>query len=195
MDLIELESLSKDSSFERAKELDCNDIDFLVDCLAEKNEKIRYPAFLLLLASSREFSFVYEYWNVLESKLDSDNSYQRSAGLKLIAENVKWDKNGKFAKTIDKYLCCCADEKFITARRAIQALETVIHATEAYNGKIKQNLKNLSLAKYKKSQAKLLKEDIYKIIRVIEQGKKGKFEPPQSKGITILPFYHKPDKR
>jgi len=39
MNLIELETLSKDSIFERAKELDSNDVDFLVDCLTEKNEK------------------------------------------------------------------------------------------------------------------------------------------------------------
>jgi len=30
----------------------------------------------------------------------------------LIAENVRWDKEGKFGKTLNKYLECCSDEKF-----------------------------------------------------------------------------------
>jgi hypothetical protein len=108
--------------------------------------------------------------------------------LKLIAENVKWDKNGKFVKTIDKYLRGCADEKFITARQAIQALETVIHATESFNDKIKQNLTNLSLSKYKKSQAKLLKEDICKITMIIEWRPWG-FEPTFSGDVSNSFFF------
>jgi hypothetical protein len=120
--------------------------------LAEKDDALRYNAFLLLKAHSRVSPSVYEYWDELEKKLDSPNSYQRSLGLMLIAENVRWDKGGKFGITISKYLSCCTDEKFITARQAIRGLENVIGATDEYGEKIRQNLTGLSLAQYKKTR-------------------------------------------
>ena len=175
MDLVELKSLSKDEISERARKLDSNEISFLVACLTEKDEKIRYPAFLLLQASSQEFPFVYKYWDVLQSKLGSDNSYHRSTGLKLIAENVRWDEDNRFARTINKYLRCCNDDKFITARQAIQALAIVISVTKTYNDPIKRSLTNFSSAKYNKGQIKLLNEDIRKILKIIEnEGKQPK---------------------
>jgi hypothetical protein len=169
MDVNGLRALSKVEIPQLAKNLALKDIGFLIECLAEKDENIRYPAFLLLQASSREFPFVYRYWDVLESKLGSDNSYQRSSGLKLISENLRWDKDGKFAKTLNKYLSCCADEKFITARQAIQGLANIITATSAYNDEIKRNLTNLPLGKYKASQQKLLRKDVSSIIEVIDK--------------------------
>ncbi len=148
--------------------LPSNDISFLVDCLTEKDDIVRYHAFLVLQEASRHLSSVYPYWNVLESKLGSDNSYQRSIGLMLIAENVKWDKDGKFSRILDGYLARCTDEKFITARQAIQGLTKIVNATAAYNEKVAKYLTSLSLSKYQKNQQTLLNKDILRVLRVME---------------------------
>jgi len=58
--------------------------------------------------------------------LNSDNSYFRTIGLKLIAINTKWDKENKFKIIVDKYLSFCEDEKLITARLCIQGLTYVL---------------------------------------------------------------------
>jgi hypothetical protein len=115
------------------------------------------------------FPFVFKYWGELEKKLDSDNSYQRSLGIMLIAENVRWDKEGRFGKTISKYMGCCNDEKFITARQTIQGLEIILKTTTNFNDEIKKGLANLQLSQYKENQQKLLNKDIANTLKIINR--------------------------
>jgi hypothetical protein len=156
----QLKTLPKDQIDASAKNLTPTDIKFLVETLSEKDDKRRYCAFLLLQAYSKMQPHVYEYWDVLAKKLDSDNSYQRSLGIMLIAENVRWDKEDKFGAIFEKYMSCCRDEKFITARQTIQGLETIMKATGKYNEAIKKALAGLVFSIYKENQQKLLKKDV-----------------------------------
>ncbi|MGZ4851421.1 MAG: hypothetical protein ACXV2C_08600 [Candidatus Bathyarchaeia archaeon] len=66
-----------------------------------------------------------------------------------IPQNVRWTKEGKFNATINKHLACCTDEKFITARQAIQRLANILNVTNQYDDKIEKHLTNLSLVQYK----------------------------------------------
>lgn len=168
MNIDRLKILPKNEIPDLATKLSAEDVDFLVATLIEKDETVRYKAFLLLQANSRQFPFAYQHWGELEKKLESANSYQRSIGLMLVAENVRWDKEGKFSKTIDRYLSCCLDEKFITARQAIQGLANIIAGTSTYNDKIKESMTQLPLEKYKANQQKLLKKDAANILKIIE---------------------------
>ncbi len=165
----QLKTLSKDQIPALAKSLTINDIGFLVETLNEKDDNLRYHAFLLLQAHSREQPSVYGYWGVLAQKLGSDNSYQRSLGVMLIAENVRWDKEGKFAAIVDKFVACCNDEKFITARQTIQGLETIIKSTDKYNDAIKQALTKLEFSQYKDNQQRLLKKDAENTLKAIKK--------------------------
>jgi hypothetical protein len=172
MDRNDLKALSKNDIPNLANRLDKADIRFLIQTLEEKEDTIRYHAFLLLQENSRQFPFTYEYWSTLEEKLYNQNSYQRSLGLMLLAENVRWDKQNRFDETINKYLSCCVDEKFITARQAIQGLAKILKTTDRYDDKIKQSLAFLSLAKYKENQQRLLSKDIATILKIVENKKK-----------------------
>ncbi len=172
MDLTKLNEIVKSEIPFLAESLSETEVQFLVEKLSEKDDKIRYNAFLLLQANSKKFPNTYKHWDVLELKLESANSYQRSVGLMLIAENVRWDRDNKFDHAIDKYLNCCLDEKFITARQAIQNLSSIIDSTDKYNKKITIYLTQLPLSKYKDNQRKLLEKDRAQIIKMIEN--KGK---------------------
>lgn len=160
MDNSQLLALKKDQIPAEAKTLSADNVAFLVETLNEKDDKLRYNAFLLLQAHSKEANTVYQYWDKLAGKLDSDNSYQRSLGIMLLAENVRWDTEGKFAGVISKYFVCCNDEKFITARQTIQALAEVVKATCKYNKAIAEGLAGLDFSKYKENQQSLLKRDV-----------------------------------
>jgi len=172
MDIDSLKTLSKDEVSSVSRNLTATDIKFLVKTLEEKDDKLRYNAFLLLQARSRDSPIVYEYWGEFEKKLESTNSYQRSLGAMLMAENVRWDKNGKFKKAFSKYMLCCNDEKFITARQAIQSLETIVRATERYDNGIKQGLADLVLQRYKENQQRLLTKDRAHILEILKDRKK-----------------------
>jgi len=62
---------------------------------------------------------------------------------------------------------CCTDEKFITARQAIQGLTKIIESTEKYNEKIKQELNSLDFSKYKENQQRLLKKDVAATLKLL----------------------------
>lgn len=160
MNISDLAAIGKDEISAKSKSLSLGDVAFLVETLSEKDDKIRYNAFLLLQAYSPLASAVYAHWDVLAQKLDSDNSYQRSLGVMLIAENVRWDSEGKFGQVLDKFLACCTDEKFITARQTLQALGKVADATKTYNKIIANYVSGLDISKYKDNQQSLLKKDI-----------------------------------
>jgi hypothetical protein len=165
----EVRSLLRSNIEQRAEKLSTQDINFLIDTLTEKDDTLRYNSFLLLQANSRLTPNVYAHWNIFEDKLGSSNSYQRSLGIMLLAENIRWDKENKFGKTIDKYLNCCMDEKFITARQAIQGLAKTIEASNSYNAKISEKLNNLNYANYKENQQKLLKKDVTAILKLLDK--------------------------
>jgi len=169
MNVDEIKALSKEQIPAVAKTLTASDIQLLVDTLSEKDDKLLYKAFLLLQARSRMGSSVYPYWDVLVKKLGSDNSHQRSLGVMLIAENVRWDKESKFKDIIKGYFTCCMDEKFITSRQAIQGLGAIVEATNKYNGEIAERLTNLQLGQYKENQQQLLKKDITNVLRLIKK--------------------------
>jgi hypothetical protein len=84
--------------------LESADVEKLVTWLTEKDDNFRYKCFLLLQGRSQESDDIYPYWDIFIEKLGSDNSYQRSLGLMLIAENVRWDNSGKFDAIVDLYL-------------------------------------------------------------------------------------------
>ena len=163
----ELKALPKREIPQQASKLGKADVCFLIETLAEKEDSVRYNAFLLLHNSSLESPYTYEHWDELEQKMGSDNSYQRSIGLMLIAKNVRWDKEGKFEKALSRYLKCCADEKFITARQAIQGIATIVKATGKYNEKIEKSLRSLQLSHYKENQQKLLNKDIAVALKML----------------------------
>jgi hypothetical protein len=163
----QLLALKKDQISSKANILTAKEVEFLVETLKEQDDKLRYNAFLLLQAHSKGYNTVYPYWDKLAEKLDSDNSYQRSLGIMLLAENVRWDTEGKFAGVIDKFLVCCTDEKFITARQTIQALAVIIKAADKYNATIAKGLAGLDFSKYKENQQSLLKRDVATIQKLL----------------------------
>jgi hypothetical protein len=156
----DLAAIGKTEIVVKAKTLCADDVAFLVDTLSETDDKIRYTAFLLLQAYSPLAPTVYGHWDVLVQKLDSENSYQRSLGVMLLSENVRWDTQGKFGQVLAKFLACCTDEKFITARQTLQALVKVVDATKVYNQTIANHISSLDVSKYKENQQFLLKKDI-----------------------------------
>ncbi len=167
MQFDQLSSMTKEEIPRLAKNLRHTDVEFLVKNLAEKDDTIRYNAFLLLQAASRWSPLVYKYWDELEEKLESPNSYQRNIGLRLISENVRWDKEGKFEETLDRYLLHCTDEKFVTSRQAVQGLVTVTQSTDRYDKRIQSALDGLSLGRYNAGQQRLLRKDLSDVRRVI----------------------------
>jgi len=156
-----------DGLSERAAQLSMEDIEKLVEWLSLKEDDIRYQAFLLLQARSRLDSDVYPYWDVFRTKLSSDNSYQRSLGIMLIAENVQWDVEHKMKETLPELLDILQDEKPITVRQYIQSLGLIVRKETGYNRDIADALLAYDMISVRESMRKLILTDIiYTLVEI-----------------------------
>jgi len=90
-----LKAFTKDQILTLSKTLTATDIRFLVETLNEKDDKLRYNAFLLLQAYSRLFSAVYEY-------KFNDTIKQRLANLQL--SQYKENQQKLLSRDISKIL-------------------------------------------------------------------------------------------
>lgn len=163
----ELLMISKEDFVNFSKSLTSDDISQLVEWLSLKDDKVRYQAFLLLQTRAAFADDVYTYLDTFLSKLKSDNSYQRSIGLMLISENIRWDAKNRFEGISDDYLELLNDEKPITIRQCIQSLEKIIVFKPKLTDKITNRLISFDFMNVKETMRKLILLDILNVISVI----------------------------
>jgi hypothetical protein len=167
----QIKSFKKEDMFVNSERLSKEEIKQLIEWLSESDDKLRYPSLLLLQSRSKEHDDVYLYWDEFVSKLKSDNSFQRSIGIMLIVENVRWDKESKFKDIIDYYLTFCNDEKVITARQCIQGLSNVIGSTDYDKeicDKIVKVLTSIDILSRPNTNWKVMTTDIINVLITIQ---------------------------
>lgn len=164
-----IQSCDKEHLPDLLSTLEGADIDQLASWLSEKDDHFRYQCFLLLQGRSQKWDDVFPYWDLFVKKLNSANSYQRSLGLMLIAENVRWDSCGKFDQIVDLYLSFCDDEKPITVRQCIQSLVKIVPYKPGCHARIIDKLTSIDLMQRKETQRKLLLLDIITVLAAIQK--------------------------
>jgi len=165
-------SIDKSDLQEASKTIDKEDIAQLVEWLALKDDKIRYQAFLLLQNRALFFDDVYPYWDIFQKKLHSENSYQRSIGLMLIAENAKWDTKNRMEAAIEEYMEFLNDEKPITIRQGIQSLGKIVSCKPGLHNKIAARLVTFDLMSVKETMRKAILLDILNVLLIIRKNYK-----------------------
>ena len=163
MNLFELEELltiGEGRFTEIAGLLQPEELDKLMEGLDSKDDKLRYQMFLLLKQRSQMDDQVYLYWDLFKSKLQSNNSYQRSLGVMLLAENVQWDTAGRMQDTIADYLKVLQDEKPITVRQCIQSLKIIVQKQPQYASAIAEALLQYDIMSVRETMRKLILTDI-----------------------------------
>ncbi len=160
--MISVETLlaGKEHIEQTAQTLQPEEIGWLVSLLCEKNNEIRYAALLILQKRSEMAGDVYPYWDEFARRLNDENSYQRSIGIMMLAENVKWDQDNRLEGIVDAYLLRCRDEKFITARQTIQSVKKWISYKAALSPVIADFLMDTDLQLFQENQRKLILTDI-----------------------------------
>lgn len=165
-------SIDKTDLQEASKTVNEEDIPQLVEWLSLKDDNIRYQSLLLLQNRSLFINDVYPYWDIFRSKLKSDNSYQRSVGLMLIAENAKWDTENRMEYAIDEYLKLLNDEKPVTIRQCVQSLAKIIPHKPGLNKKIAGKLVLFDFTVIKETMRRSILLDILNILLIIRKNLK-----------------------
>ncbi|MPM56967.1 hypothetical protein SDC9_103784 [bioreactor metagenome] len=145
------------------------DVAQLVSWLSRKEDDIRYRTFLLLQEKSRLDNSVYPYFQAFCEKLGSENSYQRSLGVMLIAENVQWDTESKMREVLPAYLKILYDEKPITVRQCVGSLGIIVKAAPAYGEKISRALLMYDVMSVRETMRKLILLDIVTVLAEIRK--------------------------
>lgn len=169
MTAMDVMTASKDQLPEAAIAMESSELPMLVSTLNEKNDSIRYQAFLALQCRSRVLEDVYPFCDVFQAKLRSDNSYQRSIGMMLLAENVRWDTPNKMAGAIDAFLERLNDEKPITIRQCIQSLALIHPYKPQLDGIIAARLIAVDLMQIKETMRKSILLDILHVLIAIRK--------------------------
>ena len=164
-----IQSCEKENLADWLPALESADIAQLVSWLSEKEDNFRYKCFLLLQGRSQQYDDVYPYWDVFAGKLGSSNSYQRSIGLMLMAENARWDAAGKLDESMDQYLSFCDDEKPVTVRQCIQSLCKIVPYKPACLAGIADKLISIDVMQRKDTQRKILLMDILSVLVLIQK--------------------------
>lgn len=164
-----LMSISKEDINEAAKRLEKTDLPDLVEMLSLKEDNIRYQAFLLLMSRSAIFNDVYPFWDIFCDKIKSENSYQRSIGLMLIAENARWDTRNRTEGIIDDYLVLLQDEKPITVRQCVQSLGKIAAYKPELSCKIASKLISFDISAVRETMRKVILFDILNVLILIRQ--------------------------
>lgn len=141
----------------------------LVAKLTFPQNKIAYGAFRELEARSQRSDEVYPYFDTFCAMLDDPNSYVRTRGLVLAAQNARWDWEEKLEAVLDAYLAHVTDEKPITARQCIQNLSAVLTAKPELGPRIRKALEQADFSRYPDSMSPLLQQDAIKILKQIDQ--------------------------
>ncbi len=169
MILEELLKTGRTSPGEAAEGLTADDIKTLTGLLSNKDDNVRYPAFLILQKRLEVSADVWPYREVFRERLEDKNSFQRNIGLELIADNAKWDEDGWTAGILDEYFVLLRDEKPITVRKCVQGLKRIAAARPELHGRITEALTTLDLMEIRESMRKLVLCDILEVLAVIRK--------------------------
>ena len=127
--------------------------------LFSSNNNIAYQALERLRVQSEKDASVYQHFEELAAMLKHDNSYVRTRGLVLIADNIQWDAQGRFEALAPEYCQHITDIKPITARQCLKALKRIIPYKPALWPMLEETLRMANFSHYPASMQPLLEKD------------------------------------
>lgn len=146
----------------------------IVAKLTAKDDKYACAFADKIIAESRETDEWYEYFDDYASLLNHPKSLVRNRALHILAANIQWDEENRFAAIISDYLIHITDEKPITARQCIKALAQVGLAKPQYIPQILSCLHSADLSKYKDSMRPLIEKDMAETKKILTDSKQQK---------------------
>lgn len=131
-----------------------------IENLYNENNNSAYKTLLELETITTESNELYSYFNDLLEMLNSEKTFIRVRGFRLICCLAKWDNENKINKNIDVILNELEDEKGTSVRQCLEKLNLILMYKIDLIEVIEDKIKNLDITKYKESMQSLIKKDI-----------------------------------
>jgi hypothetical protein len=144
-----------------------------IEELSSTDDKIRLDALQSTLKlTESKVDWVYEVWDHLLTKLDSENSYQRSIGIMLLCNLAKSDVENRLAVSLARLLVHTKDEKFVTSRQCIQNIWKIAAANKSNREKVLKYLEKQFVECVGEKHHNLLRRDIIQSMMSLHRAEK-----------------------
>ncbi|MEQ9363476.1 MAG: hypothetical protein RIF32_04495 [Leptospirales bacterium] len=148
--------------------------------LRGKDRELRYAAFQYLLKQTdQSVDWAYEAWEELVNLLESKDNHERSIAAQLLSNLAKSDPEGRLFTDLDKIMRITRDEKFVTARHALQSLWKVGVTSDALRTQVIRRLSRCFRECADEKNHTLIRYDIIEVFRKI-------FDTAPTQSIKII---------
>jgi len=129
----------------------------LLEGILSDKDEVRYPSFKALLIISEENpELLYPKWDFFADLINSDNSYKKLIGIRLIANLTKIDKENKFEEIFEEYYSILDEDKTMTAVHLASNSGKIAKAKPKLQSMITEKLLNIDNT-HKGKQKELIK--------------------------------------
>ena len=132
--------------------------------LCNKDNNSAYKTLLELEIITSKSDELYYYFDELLKMLNSDKTFVRVRGFRLICCLSKWDNENKINQNIDAILKELEDEKGTSVRQCLEKLNLILIYKKELTKVVVDKIINLNMDKYKGSMQALIKNDIAYIL-------------------------------
>lgn len=130
------------------------------DILCAKDIKPSYRLFLQLEQQAGEDPALFEEAPLYLQMLDSESSYQRVRGFRMLCAGAKWDKAGVISANLPRILAQLQDEKPTAVRQCLAALPGLVRGRPELTVQVCQKVAGLDLSGYRDSMGPLIRKDM-----------------------------------
>lgn len=141
----------------------------LIECLNSKKELDSYFLLNLVYEENKKSDKYYHLFDEFLKMIDSKTSFGRMRGIGLCTSLVKWDKENKIDKNLNKFLSLFEDEKPTTVRIAMSCFRNILEIKPYLSSIVLLNMNRINLLKYKESMSHLIKKDIEELENFIRK--------------------------
>jgi len=139
-----------------------------LDNLQSKNPDKRYASFQYIMEQTEKpVDWAYEAWTELLALLENGDNHERSIAAQVLSNLAKSDPEGRLLNDYDKLLAVTKDERFVTARHALQSLWNVGIVNKDLQQKVIETLRKRFLECTSEKNCTLIRYDILQVFRKI----------------------------
>jgi len=139
----------------------------LINNLYSTDNNKAYKALLELETITTESNELYDYFDKLLIMLNSEKTFIRVRGFRLICSLAKYDKENKINNNIDNILKELDDDKGTSVRDCLRKLNLILMYKIELTELVGKKLRNIDLLKHKENMQPLIRKDIESIIKNI----------------------------
>lgn len=135
-----------------------------INILINADDKKAFDMLYKLELITTESNELYNYFDTFLDMLNSNRTFVRVRGFRMICSLSKWDIDNKIDNNIDDILNELDDDTATSVRQCLSRINLIIMYKINLIDKIENKLNSLNLSKYKESMQSLIERDIKNII-------------------------------